>query len=110
MPIHGEKRGKKVKVVLGVILAAVIVLVVTNPGVDGDARYTAWLEKKHGIYCKNDPIQMISCVQAEVELDWRSRSVKDTGLYTIYKEHYRKQGGGSVNIHAFGILNMYFNR
>jgi len=110
MPINGEKRGRTVKVGLGIILAATIVLVVTNPGASGDAKYKAWLEKKHGIYCTYDPIQMVSCVQAEEELDWRSRAVTNAGLYTTYKEHYRKQDGESVNIHAFGILNVYFNK
>ncbi|WP_133297879.1 hypothetical protein [Paenibacillus paeoniae] len=101
---------RKVKLGLGITLALIIVLVVTNPGAGGDAKYMSWLEKEHGIFCTYDPFQLVSCVQAEEELDWRSRAVKNTGLYTIYKDHYRKQDGKFVNIHAFGMLNMYFNR
>ncbi|RJE90935.1 hypothetical protein D3P07_02305 [Paenibacillus sp. 1011MAR3C5] len=113
MRIHKREMHRKVKVTIGILLVTVIILFITNPGFPDDSKYAVWLEKEHGIFCAHDPVQLVSCVQvAETneEIDWRSRGVKNTGLYTIYRDHYKNLDGESVNIHAVGILNMFFNK
>jgi len=103
---------RKLKLTMGFILLALIILGFTNPG-NADPRFTTWLEREHGIYCTYDG-HMRSCKQiidnSEKIINSTSGKTTNTGFYTEFTRRIKFEDGESIEIRALGILTMFFNK
>lgn len=97
---------KKYQVSIWAIIVIIIFLFLTNPS---EAKYASWLENNHEITCINDGLTL-NCKQAKQIIEWKSRSVKDCGIFSIYRDYYEDKNGKNIEIKAIGILNTFYNK
>jgi hypothetical protein len=96
---------KKNLVSIGVIILVIVFLFNSNPN---ESKYVSWLENNHSISCINDGLAL-NCKQDNKIIEWKSRSVKDYGFFSIYKDNYEDKNGEKIEIKAIGILNTVYN-
>ncbi|NOU70288.1 hypothetical protein GC098_02350 [Paenibacillus sp. LMG 31458] len=97
---------KKYQVSIGAIIVIIVYLFLTNPS---ESKYVSWLENNHEISCINDGLAL-NCKQAKEIIEWKSRSVNDYGIFSIYRDYYEDKNGEKIEIKAIGILNIVYNK
>ncbi|MCM3173033.1 hypothetical protein [Paenibacillus sp. MER 99-2] len=102
---------KKGRNVILVVLFAILILVFTNPN---EADYDQWLAEEHGIRYTSSPEMgreyVMSKNGVDQKIENRRGTIQHAGIYTIYDKHYTDAEGNDINIKAFGILKMLFDR
>ncbi|MDQ0170654.1 hypothetical protein [Paenibacillus tundrae] len=102
---------KKGRNVIFVVLFVILILVFTNPN---EADYEQWLAEEHGIHYTSSPGMgreyVMSTNGVDQKIEYRGDHIQHAGIYTFYEKHYTDAEGSDINIKAFGILKMLFNR
>ena len=84
----------------------IVFLFLTNPN---ESKYVNWLENNHEITCINDGLTL-NCKKDNKIIEWKSRSVKDYGFFSVYKDNYEDKNGEKIEIKAIAILNAVYNK
>ncbi|MNC26909.1 hypothetical protein D3C75_750610 [compost metagenome] len=102
---------KKGRNVILVVIFVILILVFTNPN---EADYDQWLAEEYGIHYTNSPEMdreyVMSSNGVDQKIEYREGHIQHAGIYTFYDKHYTDADGNDINIKAFGILKMLFNR
>ncbi|KQY84058.1 hypothetical protein ASD24_09700 [Paenibacillus sp. Root52] len=102
---------KKGRNIILVVLFAILILVFTNPN---EADYEQWLAEEHGIHYTSSPEMgreyVMSTNGVDQKIEYRGGHIQHAGIYTFYDNRYTDADGNDINIKAFGILKMLFDR